>query len=35
MIQYLREAFPEIETNCLKTITDKHTFVFEAENVLS
>lgn len=34
MIQHLKEAFPEIEANCLKTITDKHTFVFEAETVL-
>lgn len=29
MIHQLREAFPEIEVNCLKTITNKHTFVFE------
>lgn len=34
MIQRLREAFPNIETSCLKTITVKHTFVFEAEAVL-
>jgi len=34
MIQHLKEAFPEIETNCLKRLTDKHTFVFEAETVL-
>ena len=34
MIQRLKEAFPDIETNCLKTITDKHTFVFEANTVL-
>jgi len=34
MIQHLKEAFPEIETNCLKTITDKHTFIFEAGTVL-
>lgn len=31
MIIQLREAFPQIETNCLTAITDKHTFVFEAE----
>lgn len=29
MIHQLREAFPEIEVNCLTTITNKHTFVFE------
>ena len=29
MINQLREAFPQIEVDCLKTITDKHTFVFE------
>ncbi|KAF2515179.1 hypothetical protein [Flavobacterium foetidum] len=34
MIPRLREAFPEIEENCLKTITDKHTFVFESNPVL-
>lgn len=34
MIQHLKEAFPEIETNCLKTITEKHTFIFEADIVL-
>lgn len=34
MIQHIKEAFPVIETNCLRTITDKHTFVFEAKNVL-
>jgi len=34
MIQHIKEAFPVIETNCLRTITDKHTFVFEAEDVL-
>ncbi|PIF33220.1 hypothetical protein CLU81_3801 [Flavobacterium sp. 9] len=34
MILHLKEAFPGIESNCLKTISDKHTFVFEAENVL-
>lgn len=34
MIQHLKEAFPAIEANCLKTITDKHTFIFEAETVL-
>ena len=34
MIQRLKEAFPDIETNCLKTITDKHIFVFEANTVL-
>ncbi|GGE95007.1 hypothetical protein [Flavobacterium limi] len=34
MIQHLKEAFPNIEASCLKTITDKHTFVFEAETVL-
>jgi hypothetical protein len=31
MINQLREAFPQIEVDCLKTITDKHTFVFEDE----
>jgi hypothetical protein len=35
MIQHLRGAFPDIEAkNCLKTITNKHTFVFESETVL-
>lgn len=34
MINQLREAFPQIETDCLKTITDKHTFVFEAEKAV-
>lgn len=29
MINQLREAFPLIETHCLTSITDKHTFVFE------
>ncbi len=29
MIHQLREAFPKIEVNCLTTITNKHTFVFE------
>ncbi|MBC5836401.1 hypothetical protein [Flavobacterium muglaense] len=29
MINQLREAFPQIEINCLTTIIDKHTFVFE------
>lgn len=31
MINQLREAFPQLEVDCLTTITDKHTFVFEAE----
>ena len=31
MINQLREAFPQIEVNCLTTIIDKHTFVFENE----
>lgn len=31
MINQLREAFPNIEVDCLKSISDKHTFVFEAE----
>lgn len=31
MINQLRAAFPQIEVNCLKTIVNKHTFVFEAE----
>ena len=31
MIHKLRIAFPEIEVDCLKTISDKHTFVFEEE----
>jgi hypothetical protein len=31
MINKLRTAFPEIEVDCLKTISDKHVFVFEAE----
>lgn len=34
MIQNLRKAFPGIEKNCLKIINDKHTFVFEADEVL-
>jgi hypothetical protein len=34
MINLLREAFPQIEIDCLTTINDKHTFVFEAEKAL-
>ena len=34
MINQLREAFPQIEIDCLTTITDKHTFVFEAEKAV-
>jgi hypothetical protein len=34
MINQLREAFPKIEVDCLTTITDKHTFVFEAEKAV-
>jgi hypothetical protein len=34
MIQSLKKAFPDIEANCLKTIKDKHTFIFEADPVL-
>jgi hypothetical protein len=34
MINQLREAFPQIEVDCLTTITDKHTFVFEAEKAV-
>ncbi len=33
MINQLREAFPQIEVDCLTTITDKHTFVFEDQNL--
>lgn len=33
MINQLREAFPQIEVDCLTTITDKHTFVFEDPNL--
>ncbi|UPZ17660.1 hypothetical protein [Flavobacterium humidisoli] len=29
MIDQLREAFPQIEENCLTIINNKHTFVFE------
>lgn len=32
MISRLREAFPQIEVECLTTITSKHTFVFESES---
>lgn len=31
MINQLREAFPNIEVDCLNSISDKHTFIFEAE----
>lgn len=34
MINQLREAFPQIEVDCLTTITEKHTFVFESEKAL-
>lgn len=34
MIQRLKQAFPNIETNYLRTIIDKYTFILEAENVL-
>src|SRR6187431_1990680 len=34
MINQLREAFPQIEVDCLTTIADKHTFVFEAEKAV-
>lgn len=34
MINQLREAFPQIEVDCLTTIKDKHTFVFEAEKAV-
>lgn len=34
MINKLREAFPQIETDCLITIIDKHTFVFEEEKAV-
>ena len=33
MINQIREAFPNIEENCLITITDKHTFVFEDQEL--
>lgn len=32
MIHQIREAFPNIEENCLTIITEKHTFVFEDSN---
>lgn len=34
MINKLREAFPQIETDCIITIIDKHTFVFEEEKAV-
>ena len=34
MINQLREAFPQIEVDCLTTINDKHTFVFEDEKAV-
>lgn len=34
MINQLREAFPQIEVDCLTTISDKHTFVFENDTAV-
>ncbi|NRS89485.1 hypothetical protein HNQ02_002414 [Flavobacterium sp. 7E] len=34
MINQLREVFPNIEVDCLNSILDKHTFIFEADTVL-
>ncbi|MEN9909865.1 MAG: hypothetical protein RLZZ540_3014 [Bacteroidota bacterium] len=34
MINKLKAAFPQIEIDCLTTINDKHTFIFEAEKAV-
>jgi hypothetical protein len=34
MINQLQETFPQIEIDCLTTITVKHTFVYEAEKAV-